>query len=148
MCSGTENPKVEQKARLEALQNALEARSRGHGFYPTGKRNGLPSIVGRPSAIPAYRLDNRQRYGEVRPLHPAGHRGGGSRSYRLESSLGTGAAVLLGPTLVTDRFARKRQEDFGQILKVVALDFALGRAGVEDAKMLSRYDSQSRNVHS
>ena len=53
MCSGTENPKVEQKARLEALQNALEARSRGHGFYPTGKRNGLPSIVGRPSAIPA-----------------------------------------------------------------------------------------------
>ena len=30
----------------------------------------------------------------------------------------------------------------------VVLDFALGWAGVEDAGMLSRYDSQSHNMHS
>ncbi len=30
----------------------------------------------------------------------------------------------------------------------VVLDFALGRAGVEDAKVLSRYDSQPRTMHS
>ncbi len=50
--------------------------------------------------------------------------------------------------LITDRFARKRQENCGQIPEVVVLDFALGRAGVEDAKVLSRYDSQPRSMHS